>query len=154
MKYHGTDKFKEYGDLLWKRVEGLPKGFCHGDYHTGNMLLNTRGQYVLFDFDAAAYAFPIFDIAVICDMTDYFSFSEQGFYETSQVLERFLIGYREYNFIRDEEINSVYDFIAIRHFEVQATIIENLGYSCVDEKFIDDQYIWLMQWDKLYKTRT
>jgi Ser/Thr protein kinase RdoA (MazF antagonist) len=153
MKYPQVDKFKEYGNLLWERVKGLPNGFCHGDYHTGNMLLNTEGQYVLFDFDAAANAFSVYDVAVICDMTNYFSLSDQEFDETSRMLERFLKGYSEYNSISNEVIRSVYDFIAIRHFEVQATIIENLGLSCVDEKFINDQYAWLMHWNRLCETR-
>lgn len=150
MHYPRTEQFKEHGDMLWKRVESLPKGFCHGDYHTGNMILNSKGQYVLFDFDAAANAFPVYDIAVICDMTDYFKLSEQGYAETSRMLKRFLKGYYEFNSVNEAEIRSIYDFIAIRHFEVQATIIENLGLTCIDEQFIDDQLEWLMKWDKLY----
>lgn len=31
-----TEMFREYGDTLWKRVEKLPRGFCHGDMHRGN----------------------------------------------------------------------------------------------------------------------
>lgn len=147
MKYPNVDKFIEYGDRLWKSVENLPRRFCHGDYHTGNMLINTKGQYVLLDFDAAANAFPTYDIAVISDSTDYFSYSTHMYSDTAHMLDRFLKGYLEYNMISEEEISRVYDFIAIRHFEVQATIIENLGLSCVDKEFIDHQYEWLMKWD-------
>ncbi|MDF2944633.1 MAG: aminoglycoside phosphotransferase [Herbinix sp.] len=153
MHYPRTEQFKIHGDMLWKRVEGLSNGVCHGDYHTGNMILNNEGQLVVFDFDAAAYAFPLYDIAVICDMTDYFEFSEQGYVETSRMLQRFLRGYNKFNTVEQEEINFVYDLIAIRHFEVQATIIDNLGFACIDEKFIDDQFEWLMKWDKSYKPR-
>lgn len=148
MKYPEADRFQELGDMLWQRVEGLPKGFCHGDYHPGNMIKNTGGQSVLFDFDAAANAFPVYDIAVFCDTTDYFAFREQKFHETAQMLKRFLKGYSKHMPISSREKASVYDFIAIRHFEAQATIIENLGFSCVDNQFIDDQFNWLMEWEK------
>ena len=37
--------FSEYGDTLWRSVEKLPKGFCHGDLHTGNMLLTSSHKY-------------------------------------------------------------------------------------------------------------
>lgn len=153
MNYPQLDKFKEFGNMLWQRVNGLPNGFCHGDYHTGNMILDNYGQFVLFDFDTAANAFSVYDIAVICDMTDYFTFSEQKFDETTHMLERFMKGYNEYNSISKEELDRIYDFIAIRHFEVQATIIENLGLSCVDNTFIDEQLTWLMQWEKQCYTR-
>jgi len=117
------------------------------------MLLNSAGEYVLFDFDAAAIAFSVYDITVICDMTDYFTLSDQKYSETARMVERFLKGYQEYSRISEEEIRHIYDFIAIRHYEVQATIIENLGLQCVDKDFIDSQFDWLMRWDKLGETR-
>lgn len=41
----------------------------------------------------------------------------------------------------------MFDFIAIRHFDIQATIIENQGLNCVNKDFIKEQYQWLMKWD-------
>ncbi len=149
MAYPEAARFEEYGSRLWERVKDQPKGFCHGDYHTGNMLLGTSGKYVIFDFDAAANAYPAFDIAVICDMTDYFSLQDAMFYETKRLLEHFLKGYGKHLSIRPQEKIAVFDFIAVRHFEVQAAIIENLGLNCVDHSFIDGQFSWLMQWEKL-----
>jgi Ser/Thr protein kinase RdoA (MazF antagonist) len=149
MKYPNVQEFKEYGELLWNRVAKCSLGFCHGDFHTGNMLLNKKGQYVLYDFDASANAFPVFDIAVICDMTNYFSLADNMLNETNHMLERFLKGYMENTAINSTDIGLINDFIAIRHYEVQATIIENLGISCVDTNFIDDQLKWLMKWEKL-----
>lgn len=151
MHYPRVESFIELGDKLWNQVTGLPRGFCHGDYHTGNMILTRDGKYGLFDFDASAIGFSVYDIAVICDMTNYFSLSEQSFYETSHILECFIEGYKECNSISKEELHSIYDFIAIRHFEVQATIIDNLGHSCVNFNFIDEQLKWLMNWVRLCK---
>lgn len=151
MNYPDVHEFKEYGDLLWNRISTCSTGFCHGDFHTGNMLRNKKGQYVLFDFDASANAFPIYDIAVICDMTNYFSLEDSMYDDTSRMLDRFLKGYNEFNIIHDNDIQGIYDSIAIRHYEVQATILENLGVSCIDKNFIDEQLNWLRKWVRLSK---
>ncbi|MDF2484026.1 MAG: aminoglycoside phosphotransferase [Herbinix sp.] len=152
MNYPKVSEFQAYGDLLWSRLEKLPRGFCHGDYHTGNMLLNERNEYAIFDFDAAARAFSMYDIAVFCDMTNYFNLSECEYAETHYMLEEFIKGYKEYNSISDQELQAIDCFIAIRHYEVQATIIENLGIACIDQEFVDDQLSWLMKWEKLHGT--
>ena len=149
MNYRRTEEFEEYGNLLWNRVKSIPRSFCHGDYHTGNMILNHRGEYVLFDFDAASRAFSMYDIAVFCDMTNYFKLSEHEYEDTRYMLEEFMKGYGEFNTISKEELSAIYSFIGIRHYEVQATIIENLGIECIDKEFVDDQLVWLKKWDKL-----
>ncbi|WNS42357.1 phosphotransferase [Paenibacillus sp. MMS20-IR301] len=47
---------EHYGHELWGRISPLPRHFCHGDLHTGNMIRNRRGEYVLFDFHELAGA--------------------------------------------------------------------------------------------------
>ncbi len=151
MNYQGTEDFEEYGSLLWNRVKNLPRSFCHGDYHTGNMILNGQGEYVVFDFDAASRAFPLYDIAVFCDMTNYFKLSSQEYEHTQYMLEEFMKGYSEYKQIGEQELTAIFSFIAIRHYEVQATIIENLGVQSIDKEFVDNQWRWLMNWERLMK---
>ncbi len=151
MNYQRIDEFEEYGNRLWNRVKNLPRSFCHGDYHTGNMILNSCGQYVLFDFDAASKAFSMYDIAVFCDMTNYFKLSEHEYEDTRYMLEEFMKGYNEFNTVSDQELTAIFSFIAIRHYEVQATIIENLGIECIDKEFVDDQLEWLRKWEKLIR---
>jgi len=63
------------------------------------------------------------------------------------MLDRFLKGYDKYYSMSDKEITAVFDFIAIRHFDIQATIIESQGLNCVNKDFIKEQYQWLMKWD-------
>jgi len=86
-------------------------------------------------------------------MTDYFSLSDSnfeiGFNQTYSMLERFLKGYSKFYMLNDTEIKSIFDFIAIRHFDIQATIIESLGLDCVNTNFIKNQYDWLMKWEKV-----
>jgi Ser/Thr protein kinase RdoA (MazF antagonist) len=149
MNYQRINEFEEYGDRLWNRVKNLPRSLCHGDYHTGNMILNSRGEYVLFDFDAASNAFSMYDIAIFCDMTNYFKLSEHEYEDTRYMLEEFRKGYSEFITLSDQELTAIYSFIAIRHYEVQATIIESLGIECIDMKFVDDQLEWLKKWEKL-----
>ncbi len=151
MNYQRTDEFEEYGSLLWSRVKNLPRSFCHGDYHTGNMILNGQGEYVLFDFDAASKAFSLYDIAVFCDMTNYFNLSAHEYEDTRYMLEEFMKGYSEYSPISNQELTAIYSFIAIRHYEVQATIIENLGIQSIDKEFVDNQLKWLMSWETLIR---
>lgn len=151
MNYERTHDFEVIGDLLWNRVKDLPRSFCHGDYHTGNMILDSRNEYVLFDFDAASNSFSMYDIAVFCDMTNYFKLSENEYEDTRYMLEEFMKGYREFSSLSDQELTAIYSFIAIRHFEVQATIIENLGIECIDKEFVDDQLEWLKRWEQLIR---
>jgi Ser/Thr protein kinase RdoA (MazF antagonist) len=153
MNYLRTDEFEEYGILLWNRVKNLPRSFCHGDYHTGNMIQNSRGDYVLFDFDAASKAFALYDIAIFCDMTNYFNLSEHEYKDTKYMLEEFMKGYSEFITLSDQELTAIYSFIAIRHYEVQATIIENLGIECIDMEFVDNQLEWLKKWEKLIQRK-
>lgn len=149
-KYAGIEKFKEHGYELWKRVSGLPIGFCHGDMHTGNMI-RTNSRITFFDFDACAIAHPSYDIATLCDGTDYFDLSarnfEEGITKTKANLDIFLKGYSSYYNLSEDDRRAIFDFIAIRHYDIQATIIECRGLDCVDHAFLDDQYNWLMKWN-------
>lgn len=139
-------EFIAYGDALWSAVKGLPRGFCHGDLHRGNLLLTPDGQLYVLDLDTACMAFPMFDIAVLCDATDYFTFHTSGYDAAARSLERFLMGYERIRRLTEEERASFYDWIAIRHYQLQATILELHGLDCVDEPFLDRQLDWLKRW--------
>ena len=138
--------FREYGDVLWKRVELLPRGFCHGDMHRGNLLKTASGQYHILDFDTACNAFPIYDIMILCNATNYFDFDEKGYQKAKRTYETFLKGYLKHCTLSDMEYHAFYDLIAVYHYQLQATIIEVFGLDCVDEQFLDKQLDWLMRW--------
>jgi Ser/Thr protein kinase RdoA (MazF antagonist) len=65
------------------------EGFCHGDFHTGNMIETGDGVINLLDFDAAAMGFSVIDPAVICDRTDFNILKKEAFDATSRAIERF-----------------------------------------------------------------
>ncbi len=151
MGYHQRriDELEQYGKELWKRMEQLPKGFCHGDLHTGNMLQTESGRYVLFDFDVASYAYPVIDVATLCDSSNYFHLDPLAYDNTLKRFERFYKGYSMECTISDAEIDAIFDFIAIRHYEIQPTIVKCQGLQCISSEFLDKQLEWLFKWKNL-----
>ncbi|NLG26211.1 MAG: phosphotransferase [Clostridiales bacterium] len=138
--------FRAIGDALWERVESLPRGFCHGDLHRGNLLVAPDGEIYLLDFDTACLAFPMYDVAVMCDHTDYFAFRARGYGAAMAALREFYRGYQTRRGLTDRELAAFPDLIGVRHFQLQATILEIHGMNCVNEQFIDRQLDWLEQW--------
>lgn len=152
-KHYPNEKLNEYieiGNSLWNSVKDLPYGFCHGDLHRGNLLQTADNKIYLLDFDTACFAPQLFDIAVMCDTTDYFNFDKKEFKLTTDIFNRFKSEYSKYKKI-DFTVNQFYDFIALRHFQLQATIVEIYGLDCIDEGFIDKQLNWIKQWRNYYE---
>ena len=81
-------------------------------------------------------------------MTDYFNLKKEDIELTKEVYQRFLSGYSGYHTLSREEILSFPYWVAIRHFQLQATILEIYGVDCVDERFIDGQLYWLNKWQE------
>ena len=145
-QYKKADTFAEYGDMLWEKVKGLPRAYCHGDMHPGNLLKTPEGKLYLLDFDTSCSGFPMYDIALFCNQTNYFKYSKQGYEKSRVMLRRFLPAYETHCSISADEINAFYDLIALSHFALQATIIELYGIDCVDNGFFDAQLDWLYRW--------
>ena len=151
-KHYSDKKLNEYieiGNSLWNSVKDLPYGFCHGDLHRGNLLKTPESKIYILDFDTACTAPQLFDIAVICDTTDYFNFNVKEFYHTTEIFNQFMKSYSKYNQL-NFDIKQFYEFIALRHFQLQATIVEIYGLNCIDEQFIDKQLGWIKQWRNIY----
>ena len=146
--YPRLSEYKELGERLWEEVRNLPQGNCHGDLHRGNLIQNTDGKIYLVDFDTVCRAPLMFDIMVMCDMTDYFNLKPEDINITEEVYRKFLTGYQKYHTLSNEEIFSFYNWVAIRHFQLQATILEIYGIDCIDENFIDYQLYWLNKWQE------
>ena len=144
--YPRIAEYEELGERLWDKVKELPLGICHGDLHRGNLLQNSEGKIYLVDFDTACRAPFMFDVMVMCDMTDYFNLKPEDMKLTKDVYQEFLSGYSNYRKLSQEEIHSFPYWVAIRHFQLQATILEIYGIDCIDEGFIDGQLYWLKKW--------
>ena len=146
--YPRIKEYEELGEHLWDKVKDLPQGNCHGDLHRGNLLQNADGKIYLVDFDTACCAPLMFDVMVMCDMTDYFNLKQEDIELTKEVYRKFLSGYSDQYTLSHEEILSFPYWVAIRHFQLQATILEIYGVDCIDEGFIDRQLNWLNKWQK------
>ena len=144
--YPRVAEYEELGECLWEKVNNLPVGICHGDLHRGNLLQSADGKIYLVDFDTICRAPFMFDVMVMCDMTDYFNLKPEDIAETKEVYQKFLSGYSDYHKLSHEEILSFPYWVAIRHFQLQATILEIYGIDCIDEGFIDGQLYWLNKW--------
>lgn len=152
-KYYPDERLNEYieiGSELWDSVKDLPYGFCHGDLHRGNLLKTADDKIYMLDFDTACFTPQLFDIAVMCDTTDYFNFDKNEFHHTTEVFDQFMRSYSKYNQL-NFDIKQFYEFIALRHFQLQATIVEIYGLDCIDEGFIDKQLEWVKQWRNMYE---
>ena len=138
--------YEELGERLWKKVEKLPYGVCHGDLHRGNLLQTKDNRIYFLDFDTICRAPVMFDVMVMCDMTNYFNLQQEDIETTRAVYEKFLTGYTKHRPLSPEEKLSFSDWVAIRHFQLQATILEVHGINCIDGQFIDWQLYWLNKW--------
>lgn len=145
-KYPRVNAYEELGRKLWECVKNCPVGGCHGDLHRGNLLETESGVIYLLDFDTVCTAPYMFDVAVMCDMTDYFNLQTEDIRKTEEFYSDFLKGYARHRIPAETELATLDTWIAIRHFQLQATIVEIYGLDCIDHNFIDAQLAWLERW--------
>lgn len=152
--------FENYGKILSKKIKELyskqPQciGFCHGDFHNGNIIKTLDDGVAFFDFDTCGIGCNMFDIAVYCDKTEYFNLDKTKILETQKTLDVFLDGYTKVVPLSQLEIDSIPLFIALRHYELNATIPINRahieGTHWLNDNWIDAQYAWLKEWFEIY----
>ena len=149
---HTADEYERLGDMLWEKAKNLPKGFCHCDLYPGNILKSNDGKLYVLDFDTSCIAFPMYDITLFCNKTNYFEYSHEGFYKSELRLQHFLKGYLKHRTLTDEEMRAFYYFHVIYHYQVQATIVEIYGIDCNEDDFEDKQLDWITSWIKKAET--
>ncbi|MCL2461723.1 MAG: phosphotransferase [Defluviitaleaceae bacterium] len=145
-QYYRADEFAAYGDALWEKIKDLPRGYCHGDMYNGNIHKTPDSKLYLLDFDTSCEGFPMYDPALICDMTKYFQYDERDYDRSAKILTRFLPEYFKYSSLSQAEIDAYYDLIVLQHFSTQATIMEIYGPDCLNDTEVDDQLEWLYRW--------
>ncbi|WBW96003.1 phosphotransferase enzyme family protein [Oceanirhabdus sp. W0125-5] len=152
--------FKSYGEIISKKIKELyskqPQciGFCHGDFHDGNIIKTLNDEVAFFDFDACGIGCNMLDIAVYCDETNYFNLDKTQIKETQKTLEVFLEGYTKVFPLSQLERDSIPLFIALRHYELNATIPINRapieGSHWLNDNWLNAQYTWLKEWYEIY----
>lgn len=58
LKYEGGEAFLEHIARSRHLLKGRPQCFQHGDYHTGNMMIDRNGTLTIIDFDKLDYGDP------------------------------------------------------------------------------------------------
>ena len=147
VQYEKTEFFLSYGNELWERVKDLPREYCHCDLYRGNLHKTSDNSMYVLDFDTSCIAFPVYDIVLFCNDTHYFDYDRNGYVKTKERLEEFVKGYQRYCQLSQEELSAFYSFIAIYHFQLQATMLELHGYDSSIVEFFDKQYDWLFRWE-------
>lgn len=79
-------------------------------------------------------------------MTNYFQLEREDILISKAVFNEFLKGYEEYRDLSAKEKSTFPFWVAIRHFQLQAVMIEIYGLHCNDEKFDKGQLKWLRYW--------
>jgi Ser/Thr protein kinase RdoA (MazF antagonist) len=149
LDYDGIKKYEDYGDYLWKGVDTIDKGFCHGDLFIGNIYEGLNQRLHIMDFDTAARGFSIYDIALVCNATNYFDFNEKDFLKTRKNMDEFLNAYIKIRNLGQSEINKLDPMISIYHYALQATIVEINGLECINHPFIEKQWQWLNKYQEV-----
>ncbi len=149
--YPRVDEYKAIGDMLWERVKDLPRGYCHCDLYPGNVYKSKEGALYLLDLDTSCVSFPMYDVTLFCNETNYFEYTDEGFERSKVRLSCFLEGYLKYCTLTDAELKAFYYLHPIYHFQLQAIIVEIYGVDCNDEHFEDNQLDWIGGWLKRAK---
>jgi Ser/Thr protein kinase RdoA (MazF antagonist) len=144
--YPRTNEYMIYGDSLWRKIKDLPKGYCHGDMYCGNIRKAPDATLYVHDFDTSCEGFPMYDLALACDMTNYFDYDELNYTRSNSVLVRFVPEYRRHSALKQIELDAFHSLIAVQHFCTQATVMELFGLDCFDDADIDNQLTWLYKW--------
>lgn len=150
LDYHdvGYKRYEAYGDYLWSQVGKIKRNFCHGDLFIGNIYQDHSHKLYIMDFDTAALGFSTYDIALVCNETNYFDFKEEDFLKTRRNMDEFLNAYTRIRTLDPYEINHMDHMIGMYHYALQATIVDIHGLACIDHDFIDKQWLWLEKWQE------
>ncbi len=143
------DEMEAYGHELWSNVMNLPKGFTHGDLHTGNLLKQASGEIVVVDFDISSLSYPIFDIATICNGTNFVKADIKDLEKTHANFQRFYSTYSQERLLSQAEMAAIFDSIIIHHYELLGTIpiyrVPVEGDEWINDKFFNLHYTWVME---------
>lgn len=149
-KYYPNDSridfFSKCGRMIFDKVELLPKAFCHGDFGLHNIYRSKKGITVI-NFDASSNSYPMFDITLVCDMTNFWEFNIKKMQQTKDCIDNFASIYTKYVELSQLEIDSYLYFLSLRQFEVRATVastaLKREGSYFLNSNYINDFQKWL-----------
>ena len=144
---------ENYGSALWEWINHLPRYFCHGDFHTGNIIRNLENEYIFYDYDDMSGEWPIMDVSYLSDRTHFNNYSDSMFQNVEKQFEKVYAGYGKIISIGEKEYKGIFDFVAVRHYQILARIIKCQGLDCISMETCNEQHDWLMRWNNLCQKR-
>ncbi len=139
---------EQFGHMAFDKIRDLPQGFCHGDYGTHN-IASKDGRLYVFDFDAASRSYPLFDIALICDTSNFWKFDAKAMRKTKDNIYHFADIYTRHCQLTDKQIDSFIYFLALRQYEVRATVahtsLPKVGTHFLNKGYLDSLHDWMVK---------
>jgi Ser/Thr protein kinase RdoA (MazF antagonist) len=140
-------------EQLQRKIRDLPPnsldlGFCHGDFHTGNVHIDLDKQLTFFDFDCCGISWRSYDIAV-------FRWGSRFSKKDMEKWPSFLSGYTEERHLSDLDLQFTTYFLAIRHFwsmGINANNGYDWGFSWATDGYFDRQIKFFREWEAEYLT--
>lgn len=121
----------------------LDFGLCHGDLHTGNVILSPDGGLTLIDFDWSGHCWRIYDLATLWWTLR----SDQAAPQWRAVLR----GYSGVRRLSREEKALLPAFVMIREFELlgfHLMMRRHNGYAWLDDYYYDRHMAFIRGWVK------
>jgi Ser/Thr protein kinase RdoA (MazF antagonist) len=121
----------------------LDFGLCHGDLHTGNVILSPDGELTLIDFDWSGYCWRIYDLATL-----WWTLRSD---ESAPRWRAVLRGYTSVRKLSRREKSLLPAFVMIREFELlgfQLMMRKHIGDAWIDDNYYDFHMRFIRGWVK------
>jgi len=118
-------------------------GLCHGDLHTGNVILSPEGKVTLIDFDWSGYCWRIYDLATL-----WWTMRSD---EAAPQWRAILRGYTSVRKLSREEKALLPAFVMIREFELlgfHLMMRKHMGDAWLDDYYYDRHMKFIRGWVK------
>jgi len=122
---------------------GLDFGLCHGDLHTGNVILSPNDELTLIDFDWSGYCWRIYDLATL-----WWTMRSD---EQSARWRAVLRGYTSVRKLTRHEKALLPAFVMIREFELlgfHLMMRKHIGNAWLDDNYYDHHMRFIRGWVK------
>ena len=119
----------------------LDFGLCHGDLHTGNVMLSPDAELTLFDFDWSGYCWRIYDLATL-----WWTLRSD---EAAPRWRAILRGYTGVRKLSREEKILLPAFVMIREFELlgfHLMMRRHIGDAWLDDNYYDHHMRFIRGW--------
>lgn len=123
--------------------ERLETGFCHGDFHGGNVHVDEDKVHTFFDFDCCGLGWRAYDVAV-------FRWMARLDGKEKERWTPFLSGYREVRSLDETDLEAVPCFVAIRHVWLTGLHTGNghdWGFNWMNDEYFDRTFKFFREWE-------